>query len=141
VLTRARAHEADVLILQGRTDEALEVIPRIPPGYRRDQRLALAYFARGNVDEGESMLAGLAGMAKRPDAGPEVAIAIAEVYAAHKDTDHAFEWLEFTLGSVRSQPNLMPRMFLRERLHFSPFLKALHHDRRWGELLAATMIQ
>ena len=76
-----------------------------------------------------------------PDFGPEVAIAIAEVYSARKDTDHAFEWLEFTLGCVRSQPGLIPRMFLRVRLHFSPFLKALHHDRRWGELLAAAMIQ
>ena len=85
---------ADVLFLQGRADEALNVISRMPEGYLRDERFALAHFARGDEREGDAMLARLLALAEKPDSDPEVALAVAEVYAAKNDPDRAFKWLD-----------------------------------------------
>lgn len=127
---------ADVLILQGRADEALKVIARMSAGYRRDQRFALAYFARGDESEGNSMLARLLALAEEPDSDATVAVAIAEVYAARNDADRAFEWLDTTRRTSRSHPGLLPDWAVRETLQLAPFLKSLHTDPRWGQLLA-----
>jgi TolB-like protein/DNA-binding winged helix-turn-helix (wHTH) protein/tetratricopeptide (TPR) repeat protein len=128
---------ADLLILQGRADEALRVSSRMPAGYDRDRHLALAYFARGDVSEGNAMLARLFALAEKPDFDPPVAVAIAEVYAARNDPDHAFEWLDTARRRSRSQPGVLPARLLQDDLQFAPFLKALHADPRWGQLLAA----
>lgn len=128
---------ANLLILQGRADEALRVISRMPAGYDRDQRFALAYFARGDVSEGNAMLARLFALAEKPDFDPPVAVAIAEVYAARNDPDHAFEWLDTARRRSRSQPGVLPAWLLQDDLHFAPFLKSLHADPRWDQLLAA----
>ena len=133
------ADVADVLILQGRADEALKVISRMPAGYRRDQRFALAYFARGDVAEGDAMLARLLALAEKPDSDPTVAVAIAEVYAARNDPESAFKWLDTARRRSESQPGgLLPGWAMHEHLQIAPFLKSLHADPRWGELLAAT---
>jgi serine/threonine-protein kinase len=127
---------ADVLILQGRTDEALEAISRMPAGFARDQRLALADFARGNASEGDAMLARLLAQAEKLNSDPEIAVAIAELYAAKKDPDRAFEWLDRArLRSVESRAS--PSWLLHDNLQLVPYLKSLHVDPRWDALLAA----
>jgi TolB-like protein/DNA-binding winged helix-turn-helix (wHTH) protein len=131
------ANVADVLILQGRTDEALKVIPRMPDGYRRDQRYALAYFARGAVSDGDAMLARLLALAEKPGSDPAVAVAIAEVYAARNNPDRAFQWIDNARPRSRGQPGGLPGWLLLETLYVSPYFKSLHADPRWGELLAA----
>jgi TolB-like protein/DNA-binding winged helix-turn-helix (wHTH) protein len=131
---------ADVLILQGRTDEALEVISRMPDGYMRDERRALAHFTRGDVREGDAILAQLRAQAEKPDSDPRVVVAIAEIYAARNDRDRAFEWLDRARPRSARQLEILPAWALRENLQVTPYLKSLHVDRRWVELLAATEV-
>jgi TolB-like protein/DNA-binding winged helix-turn-helix (wHTH) protein len=129
---------ADVLILQGRIDEALNVIPRIPAGYSQDKRFALVHFARGEESQGNAMLSRLLALAQEPDSDPTVAVAVAEVYAARNDADSAFEWLDTAHRRSKSQPkSRLPYWALYEDLHYAPYLKSLHADPRWRELLAA----
>jgi TolB-like protein/tetratricopeptide (TPR) repeat protein len=129
---------ADVLILQGRLDEALDVIPRIPTGYRRDKRFALVHFARGEESQGNAMLSRLLAQARTPESDPTVAVAIAEVYAVRNDPDSAFKWLDTARRRSESQPRSpLPPWAMHEDLQYVPFLKSLHADPRWGELLAA----
>jgi tetratricopeptide (TPR) repeat protein len=130
---------ADVLILQGRVDEALDVIPRIPAGYRLDQRLALIYFARGDENQGDAMLSRVIALAQTSDSDPAVAVAVAEVYAARNNADIAFKWLETARRRSASQPKgPLPIWTMAEYLQFAPHLKPLHADPRWRALLTAT---
>jgi TolB-like protein/DNA-binding winged helix-turn-helix (wHTH) protein len=129
---------ADVLILQGRADEALAVTSTMPDGYLRDERLAMARFARGDVREGSALLASLRAQAEKPDFNPGLPVAIAEIYASRNDLDHAFEWLERARPRTPRQIEMLPAWSLREILQLSPFLKSLHADPRWGELLTVT---
>jgi serine/threonine-protein kinase len=132
---------ADVLILQGRPDEALKVISRIPDSYGRDQRLALIYFAQGAVSEADAMLARLTALAQKPETDDEVAaavaVAIAEVYAARKDPDRAFAWLDKARLHAHGQPEALPGWVMHENLQVTPYLKPLHADPRWAGLLTA----
>jgi TolB-like protein/tetratricopeptide (TPR) repeat protein len=129
---------ADVLILQERWDEALDVISRIPAGYGQDQRLALVHFARGEESQGNAMLARVLALAQPTDSDPTLALAVAEVYAARNDPDSAFAWLDTTVRRSQSQPkSLLPPWALIEDLQGAPFLASLHRDPRWSELLAA----
>ena len=129
---------ADVLILQGRVDEALNVIPRIPAGYLQDKRFAVVHFARGEESQGNAMLSRLLALAQDPDSDPTVAVAIAEVYAARNDADSAFKWLDTARRRSKSQPkSRLPYWAMHEDLLYSPYLKPLHADPRWRELLAA----
>jgi len=127
----------DVLILQRRTDEALKAIRQLPAGRSRDARLALAYFVRGDVVEGDAMLASLLAQGKAPGAGSEVALDIAGVYAVKNDPDHAFEWLDLARRRLYSEHVPTPGKELKWSLQTSPFLKTLHADPRWKELLGA----
>jgi thioredoxin-like negative regulator of GroEL len=129
---------ADVLILQGRMDEALNVIPRIPAGYLQDKRLALVHFARGEESQGNETLSRLLTLAQEPDSDPTVAMAVAEVYAARNETDNAFKWLDTARRRSKSQPkSRLPPWAMHENLQYAPYLKPLHADPRWRELLAA----
>jgi TolB-like protein/DNA-binding winged helix-turn-helix (wHTH) protein/tetratricopeptide (TPR) repeat protein len=131
---------SDVLIMQGRTDEALKVASRIPEGYSRDQRFALAYFAGGSVSDGDAMLSRLITQAKKPQADKEdtvgVAVAVAEVYAARKDVDGAFEWLNEARLRAQDESEELPGWMLHDNLQLAPYLKPLHADPRWKKLLA-----
>ena len=127
----------DVLILQRRTDEALKAIHQLPAGRRRDVRLALAYFVRGDVVEGDAMLAGLLAQGKAPGADWEVALDIAGVYAVKNDPDQAFEWLDCARRRLYSEHVPTPGKELKWTLQTSPFLKTLHADPRWKELIDA----
>jgi TolB-like protein/DNA-binding winged helix-turn-helix (wHTH) protein/Flp pilus assembly protein TadD len=140
-LPSTRANIADVLILQGRPDEALKAIARLPEGYARDQRFALAYFARGDESEGDAMLARLIALAEKPDTDATVAVAIAEVYASRNDAERAFKWLETARLRSQTYPGVLPGWAMHENLEISPYLKPLHADPRWEALLAATADQ
>jgi TolB-like protein/DNA-binding winged helix-turn-helix (wHTH) protein/tetratricopeptide (TPR) repeat protein len=133
----AKDNIADALILQGRIDEALKVISQMPADHERDQRLALAYYARGDVSEGDAMLARLLALAEKPDSHAEVAVAVAEVYATRNDPDRAFKWLDTALE--RSTPARLPGWVMDDNLQAAPFLKSLHADPRWDEFIAATV--
>jgi TolB-like protein/DNA-binding winged helix-turn-helix (wHTH) protein len=132
---------ADLLILQRRTDEAFKVIGQLPAGHHRDMRLALAYFVRGDVVEGDAMLVRLLAQGKAPGVDSEAALDIAGVYAVKNDPDQAFEWLDFARRRLDSEGAATACMELKWTLQTAPFLKTLHADPRWKELLAAVDAQ
>jgi TolB-like protein/cytochrome c-type biogenesis protein CcmH/NrfG len=139
--TSLTAAIADVLILQGRAGEAVEVVSRLPVGYLRDERLAIASFARGEAREGNEALARLEALAMQPDFDPGVPVAIAEVHAARKDSDRAFEWLDRSIPRTHRQFRMKPYWVLLQDLQISPYFKALHPDPRWGVLVAQVRAQ
>jgi adenylate cyclase len=128
---------AYVLILQRRTDEALKVIHQLPAGHRRDLCLALAHFVRGDVVEGDAMLARLLA----PGLDSAAALDIAQVYAAKNDPEQAFKWLDFARRRLASKDVPILGKELKWNLQTAPFLKALHADPRWNELLASIAAQ
>jgi TolB-like protein/DNA-binding winged helix-turn-helix (wHTH) protein len=127
---------SDVLILQGRADEAMAVIARIPQGYRHDERLAIAYYARGQTTEGDEILERLRAQAKDPHFDTGVALAIGEIHAARNEPDLAFEWLDRARPQTQRQLDEKPYWLLIEDLQVSPYLKSLHADPRWRDLMA-----
>jgi tetratricopeptide (TPR) repeat protein len=132
---------AHVLILQQRTDEALKVIQQLPAGYGRDLCLALVYFVRGNVVEGDAMLARLLALGETSDLRSEVAVDIAAVYAVKNEPDQAFKWLELARRRTEGKDVAIAAKELTWNLQTAPFLKPLHADPRWGELLTAIHAQ
>jgi TolB-like protein/DNA-binding winged helix-turn-helix (wHTH) protein len=138
---KTKSDIADVLILQGRIDEALKVVSQMPDGYLRDERLALAHFARGDVDEGNAMLARLLALAEKPEPDTAmavaVAVAVAGVFAARNDPSSAFAWLGKARLRAQGRPEDAQGWLMREGLYLAPHLKPLHGDPRWEELLAS----
>ena len=126
---------ADVLILQGRADEAFKVIAQMPESFRREERLALAHFVRGDTPEGEALLGRLRMLAQKRDADPAVSVAVAEVYAFRKDADRAFEWIDRARPHSRDPLHLMEYWSLRETLQATAYFNSLHTDPRWNTLL------
>lgn len=131
------ASVADAHILQGNVDEAMAAIARLPEGIERDQRYAMAYYLRGDVTNGDAMLARLLAQAETPQASPMLEVAIAEVYAFRHDKDHAFTWLNKAWVLARNQPGASRQWSVIEALHLGTFLRPLHADPRWPELVAA----
>jgi TolB-like protein/DNA-binding winged helix-turn-helix (wHTH) protein/tetratricopeptide (TPR) repeat protein len=126
---------ADVLILQRRAEEALVVAARMPEGHLRDERLAIAHFTHGQAREGEAALQRLIDRASQEKAEVDVAVAVANVYAARNDVDRAFTWL----GTARQRAEdrdgaLMGQGALFDGMQVAPFLKPLHADPRWAAL-------
>jgi len=132
---------ADVLILQGRAEEALTVIAELPQGYLRDERLALAHFARGAATEGDELCTRLQALAQQPDFDPGLALAIGEIFAMRKQPDRAFEWLERAIPGSAKQTELKPRWVLLEDLQASPYLQGLRADPRWARLIEKVRAQ
>lgn len=136
-LVNTVASIADVLVLQGRYDEALAVTSRVPAGPAKDKRLAMVHFARGNVAEGEALLATLRDHAAKPDFDCELAIDIAEIYAARNDPDSAFTWLDTGRRRAESQYGAAAPWGFYDNLLISPFLRPLRADPRWQALRPA----
>jgi len=90
---------------------------------------------RGDVVEGDAMLARLLAPGEAPGLDSAAAVEIAEVYAAKNDPDQAFKWLDFARLRLGKGGVPVPGKELRRNLHTAPFLKALHADPRWKELL------
>jgi TolB-like protein/DNA-binding winged helix-turn-helix (wHTH) protein/tetratricopeptide (TPR) repeat protein len=128
---------AYVLLLQRRTDEALKVILQLPAGNRRDLCLAIVHFVRGDVAESDAMLARLLALGEAPGVHSEVALSIAELYAVKNDPEQAFKWLHSARARIESKDVPIAGKELKWSLQMAPFLKPLHADPRWKELLAS----
>jgi TolB-like protein len=137
----AKQNIAELLILQRRTDEALAVIQQLPAGHRRDTSLALAYFARGDIAEGDAMLARLLTLGEAPDVDSEVVLEIAAVYAVKNEPEVAFKWLDLARRRLANKDTAIAGKELKSNLQTAPFLKPLHTDPRWSELLASVYAQ
>ena len=108
---------AQVLILQGRFGEALELTSDMRDEEDRLQARALAYHGLGRDSDSDAALRAL--NESLPAGDP---IRVAEVHAYRGESDDAFWWLHATPSSD----------FDQSRIRYSPFLKSLHSDPRWN---------
>lgn len=122
-----------VLVAGHRYDEAYQEILRLPAGEPRDYGLALLYEAPGRRTEADSALARLI-----EDPGDYMHyVRLAEAYVLRGMHDEAFALLRRTRDSFEPDPSLLERTWeLQNEMHVSPFLRPLHADPRWTELMA-----
>ncbi len=109
-----------ILLLQERPEEALDMIMNDSDAWWRDYALTLALYSLGRDAEADQALADF--IAEHPD-GP---FQTAEIYAWRGETDQAFEWLERAYDERDSG--------LHESLN-NPFLAKLMDDERWQPFL------
>lgn len=83
------------------------------------------------------MLARLLALGEAPDPAWGAALAIAELYAVRNDPDQAFKWLHLARSRMQSTGMPVPDREMKRNLQLAPFLKPLHADPRWTELLAS----
>ena len=108
---------AQVLILQGRFSEALELTSDMQDDADRLLARALAYHGLGRSSDSDAALRAL--IESVPAGDP---IRVAEVYAYRGEYDGAFWWLQAAPNPGYDHP----------RIRYSPFLKSLHSDPRWN---------
>jgi TolB-like protein len=132
-LTGIDSDIARVQILRQHFDEALAAIGRLPEGPMRDNCIALTYRAPGQRAAADAALARLEARANVPVPEASIAIAIAEVYAYRGDNVAALKWVDRAL--LPADPK-EARWWTAEQLNISPFLRVLHADARWNDVMA-----
>jgi TolB-like protein len=110
-----------VLLAQGRRDEALTDALREPEGWCRLWAFAIIYYAADRRDESEAALQEL--IAKH---SVDAAYQVATVYAARRETDLAFAWLERAYAQRDTGLSDMKS---------DPLLRSLQVDPRWEVFL------
>ena len=110
-----------IYLMQGRPQNALREIERVPYPPNRAQLYALAYYALGQKQDSDAALREL--MTKYHASN---AFEIATIYAFRNQTDEAFEWLD--RAYAQRDPSLMA-------IKLEPLLKSLHNDPRYAALL------
>ena len=124
-----------VLILLRRFDEAQSELATIPEGRFRDHGLALLYELPARRAEAAAALERLA--ATEPADNRE-AIRLADVYSYRGMREQAFAILQASKKSITRDRDFSVEMTwsFRRDLRIAPFLKPLHADPRWDELMA-----
>jgi TolB-like protein/DNA-binding winged helix-turn-helix (wHTH) protein len=110
-----------IYILQGRPQDALAEINRVPLESGRRVLYAIAYYALGRKKESDAVLRELIAKYHASDA-----YGIAEVYAFRNQSDEAFEWLD--RAYVQRDGGLIATKV-------DPLLKSLHSDPRFAAFL------
>jgi serine/threonine protein kinase/tetratricopeptide (TPR) repeat protein len=110
-----------VLLLQGRTEDALAEAEQEREEWARLSALAVVQHARGRREEADGALADLT-----RKYGNVAGLQIAAVHAFRGDTEAAFEWLE---SAYRERD---PGLASMKR---EPLFLSLHSDPRWGAFL------
>lgn len=125
---------ARVLVLQRRYDEAQSAIAQLPEGKYRDHGLALLYQASGQLNGADAALKRLA--AQPGDTMDS--IRLAEVYAFRGMSEEAFASLQEKRNALALDQDLGQQWiwYFQVEMRVSPFLKALHADPRWTDLMA-----
>jgi serine/threonine-protein kinase len=109
---------ADINILRGKPDAAVEFANQVPDPFWRTYELGLAYFANGQRAEADAALKKLIDE-NADDSGSQ----IATVYALRKEPDKMFEWLEHAWAT--HDPGVAELLQL-------PFLLAYKDDPRFS---------
>ena len=110
-----------IYLLQGRPQDALREIERVPyPSYRAEL-YALTYYALGRKKESDAALSEFIDKYHASSA-----YQVAQVYAFRNQNDKAFEWLD--RAYAQRDPSLMSTKI-------DPLLKNLHNDPRFAALL------
>lgn len=119
---------ARLLILEGRHEDALELLHGTPPGRVYDATVAVALHALGREQEAAAAVSRL-----QADVGRETAMSLAEVYAQRGDFDTAFHWLATSQAEfIQDQPTTTHRW--AQFAYALAFLRPLHDDPRWAAL-------
>ena len=123
--TYADAHYSlgKVLLLDGKTSEALAEFEREVDHEDRLPGLALAYYALGRRRDADAALRSIESIIL---GGTQGAIVVAETYAYRGETDRAFDWL--TRSCERREPDCAS-------MKLDPLLKNLRTDPRYKALL------
>ena len=116
-----RPYLALTLLARGRGEEALAEVLQEPHEAFRLWALAIVHHALGQGAESDAALREL--IEKYAEDG---AYQVAEIHAARRAADAAFEWLE--RAYAQRDPGLA-------ELKLSPHLRSLHGDPRWGAFL------
>jgi serine/threonine-protein kinase len=117
---------AEVLLLAGRPQEALEALQEETDDLAKQEGLALIYWKLGEKTKSDTALTKLK---ERQAEGGHAAYAytVAEVHAYRGESDAAFEWLE---RSYKLKANGMTVILI------DPLLRSLHGDPRFDALVA-----
>jgi TolB-like protein/DNA-binding winged helix-turn-helix (wHTH) protein/Tfp pilus assembly protein PilF len=124
-----------VLILLRRFDEAQLELATIPEGQLRDRGLALLYELPARRAEAAAALERLAAT---ESANSRDAIRLADVYSYRGMREQAFAVLEARKKNIARDRTFLAETAwsFRRDLRIAPFLKPLHSDPRWDELVA-----
>lgn len=123
-LPTAHTDQGQILLAEGRPQEALAQIEQEPS---EDSKLfgeVLAYYSLGHFDKSDAALKRLIAMRQK-----EWAFQIAQLYAYRGESDKAFEWLE---RAYQQHDNGLTM------LKTDPKLKTLRQDPRYAALLKKT---
>lgn len=118
-----------ILILQGKPQEALQLAQRETDGRFQHHLLALAYRALGDEASSDAALERLIAEAAQRDP-----LLIAEVYAHRDAPDEAFTWLERAATPIDAKVSRLPGARTGWELRTSPWFSSLHTDPRWKAL-------
>jgi len=110
-----------IYLLQGRPQDALPEIERVPNATHRAYLYAHTYYALGRKKESDAALNEVITKYHASNA-----FEIAEIFAFRNQTDEAFEWLD--RAYAQSDPSMMSTKM-------DPLLKSLHNDPRFAALL------
>jgi DNA-binding winged helix-turn-helix (wHTH) protein/Tfp pilus assembly protein PilF len=108
-------------ILEGRYEQALRIVETWPEGDARDHSLALIYHGLGRDEEASQRLESLKAAKTWGNN-----IRVAEVYTHRGEIEEAFRWLQ--------KPDSRPEDS-NPLQYASPFLKPLHEDARWAQVV------
>jgi tetratricopeptide (TPR) repeat protein len=117
----SRGNLAQVLLAQGRGEEALQMATEEPALWARLMALAIVHHRLGHPAESDAALVELT-----EKFAEHAALQIAEVHGARGEVDAAFEWLD--LAHSQGDPGLS------EMMTSLPF-HSLHGDPRWSAFL------
>jgi len=120
---------AQVLVLEGRFAQALELAKDWPDGIAKFHIEALAYHGLRQRAEADAALAALISAARERDP-----LRIVEVYAYRGDTDAAFGWLATEADWYRDDESRAPLNLVPWALRMSPFVASLRGSPRWREV-------
>jgi DNA-binding winged helix-turn-helix (wHTH) protein/Tfp pilus assembly protein PilF len=120
--TQPNQIDAFAEILEGRYKQALRIVETWPEGDARDHSLALIYHGLGREEEARQRLERLKAAKTWGNN-----IRVAEVYTHWGEIEEAFLWLQ---DSDLNRPEDSQPL-----LYASPFLKPLHQDARWANVM------
>jgi tetratricopeptide (TPR) repeat protein len=121
-----------ILVFQKRIEDARKLADRLPAGRIRDHALALLFHAEERKADADAALARLVAESSTP-----VDVRLAEVYAYRGMTEKAFQALQGVADAVRRNERAEASQLWswQVEMRVSPFLRPLHDDPRWQQLM------